>query len=453
MKLVITLALSLLFLLATLWVALASGPDLEAAGDAPAVFDPGPKHLWNRLYGALVVRTDQTGAVYGADDVDPLLWPQTEHLLTGPSHRRALNLLDEFLKTHAENLIRDPAKRALLQHSLWAIFDWSALRGDTHTAERTELQVRLAKVMRRLALTPQEIKSLPDNYAQAVASGGFAREYDAANRNRAFLPPDLLQPRGPWVCIKGDWGPVAESHVIEVSGRSRFFVFVRLPQGRKETLDYFRTLWNFSEPWVKSDLAQALDPELSPELPQFPVGTEVALLRQMMLIDDSGAVVPSPITESLQIRVYRTITSRHDHNNVTIDWPAARTEQDFYETRFSQAEFLAGHAGGLRAVGQHETEFPIFQTEGSDFFEQAAKQNVAPKPGRVILSSCVGCHSAPGIKSVRSCRRLLKPNRPQIDPDPPYDALWWETGHTADWKSGHYDWGLLTGYWRAGNFR
>src|SRR5262249_31736711 len=121
----------------------------------------------------------------------------------------------------------------------------------------------------------------------------------------------------------------------------------------------------FENPEVKSDLVAAPDSELNPDLPQFPVGTQVALLRQMMLIDDRGAVEASPITESLQTRVYRAITARHDHNNVTIDWPAARTEQDFYEIRLSRTEFLAGHACGLRAVGQSETEFPIFQTQGS----------------------------------------------------------------------------------------
>jgi len=37
---------------------------------------------------------------------------------------------------------------------------------------------------RRLALTSEEIKSLSDNYVQAVACGGFAIEYDRANRER-----------------------------------------------------------------------------------------------------------------------------------------------------------------------------------------------------------------------------------------------------------------------------
>jgi len=382
-----------------------------------------------------------------------LFWDQTEHLLAGSSHSIALRVLDEFLRTHAENQIRDPAKRALLQRNLWAVFDWSARRGDNHIGERRELQIRLARVLRRLALTGEEIKSLPDNYAQAIASGAFARAYDPENRERVFLPPDLLQAKGPWVCIRGDSRPVAGDHVGTFSGRSRFLVFVRLPQGRTATVGYFRTLWNARETWTGSEVDNVRG-ELNPDLPQFPVGTQVALLRQMMLFDDAGRLVPAPVTESLQIRVYRTITSRRDHNNITIDWPAARTEQDFYEIRLSQALLLAGQAGGLRAVGRSETEFPLFHTQGDDFFEVAAKQHTTPpaarpEPGSRILFGCANCHSAPGINSVQSRRHLLKPNRVQLDPDPPYDAMWWETEATANYKAHEYDWGLLNGYWRA----
>jgi hypothetical protein len=447
MKLLATVIFLFLLLLAVLHKAPATIPSPDDASGAAVIYDPNPNHVWNRLYEALIVRRDQTGARYGVDALDPLFWLNTEHLLAGSSHRNALSVLDEFLRDHAENQIRDPAKRALLQRVLWAVFDWSA-RGDNRTAERRELQIRLARVMRRLALTREEIKSLPDNYAQAIASGAFAREYDSGNRDRAFLPPDLLQPRGPWVCIKADLEPVAKDHIIAASGRSRFLVFVRLPQGRKATLNYFQALWNVREPWTKSeiDVGQV---DLNPDLPQFPVGTQVALLRQMMVFDHDGTLVPAPITESLQIRVYRAITSRHDHNNVTVDWPAARTEQDFYEIRFSQAQFFAGQAGGLRAIGRSETEFPLFHTHEVDFFELAAKQHIPPAPGGPILDSCAACHSAAGINSVQSRRQLLKPNRAQLDPDPPYDSIWWETELSADWKARLYDWGLLNGYWRA----
>ena len=88
-----------------------------------------------------------------------------------------------------------------------------------------------------------------------------------------------------------------------------------------------------------------------------------------------------------------------------------------------------------------------------DFFEYAAKKHTpVKKPEGRILDRCVGCHSAPGINSLQSRRQLLKPNRPQRDPDPsgsPYDALWWEAGYTLTWKANRFDWGLLNGYWQA----
>jgi len=428
--------------------------NFPASGSRPTIYDPNPNHIWNRLHDALLTRRDPTGDAYGVDEIDPLLWARTEHLLSGSSHQRALALLDEFLRTHGENQIRDPAKRALLQSKLWAVFDWSALSSIDHRAERRELQIRLAEAMRRLALTPAEIKSLPDNYAQAVASGAFAKEYDPADRERVFLPPDLFEPRGSWVSIQGDQGPVAETHVSFASGRSRFLVFVRLPQGRQATLDYFHTLWDVPQPWVRSEVdpAQGL---LDPALPQFPEGTQAALVRQMMLFDRNGVLVSTPITESVQIRVYRTITARHDSDRVDVDWPAARTEQDFHEVRLTQSQLFAGQAGGLRAIAPTATELPVFQTQGEDAFESSAKQH-SPLPkllGGRILERCAGCHSASGINSLRSRRHLLKPNHAQLDPKPPYDSLWWESENTAIWKASRFDWGLLNGYWQADNQR
>src|SRR5580700_6019223 len=123
------------------------------------IFDSNPSHLWNRLYAALLIREDRQGNELGADSLDPLLWTQSEHLLAKPSHERALHVLDEFLQTHAENLIHDPLKRALMQRDLWAVFDWSVQQSPgrdrpEYNKEKQELQARIAEVLRRLALTP-----------------------------------------------------------------------------------------------------------------------------------------------------------------------------------------------------------------------------------------------------------------------------------------------------------
>ncbi|MGH9703097.1 MAG: hypothetical protein ACRD4K_06955, partial [Candidatus Acidiferrales bacterium] len=286
----IATAIATLTLLAILRVPPSKKTHSEATRGPVVLFDPNPKHLWNRVYEGLWIRKDSVGNACGTDALDPLLWMETEHLLTGASHQQALIVLDEFLRTHWEKEIRDPLKKAILQRDLWAIFDWSAIPGGQHDSERRELQTRLAEALRRLELTASEIKSLPDNYAQAIASGEFEKEYDRANRERAFLPFDLPDPLGPWVCMRGDRGPVAEMHVGETSGRSRFLVFVRLPAGRQATLDYFHALWNVSDPWSTGQIDVGRG-DLNPNLPQFPVGTQVALLRQMMTFDRAGALV------------------------------------------------------------------------------------------------------------------------------------------------------------------
>ena len=96
------------------------------------LYDPDPQHLWNRLHEALFIRTDLDGVQHGFDQLTLLYWagqapsyPGTKHLLIEPAYTQALATLDQFLSTQGERLIRDPLKRALLQHDLWALFDWS----------------------------------------------------------------------------------------------------------------------------------------------------------------------------------------------------------------------------------------------------------------------------------------------------------------------------------------
>jgi hypothetical protein len=447
-----------------------SAPENNEKSGVP--YDPNPAHIWNRLHDALLIREGPTGAKYGEDSLDPLLWGNTKHLLAQPSHDRALRVLDQFLETHAENLIHDPVKRAIMQRDLWAVFDWSVERqpGDEDESafqkERHELQIRLAEVLRRLALTSKEVESLPDNYAEAVASKTFAQEYDPDHRDRAFLPPDLFEPRGPWVLISGNGSePVARQHVSEFSGRSRFLVFVRLPGGRKSTLDYFQTLWNLPQPSIPpsgtnarvqvQDLQiQALQIQALQiqALPQFPAGTEVALVRQMTLFDERGNLVPAPITESVQIRVYQTITASKENRYESQDFEelSRRSGQAFYEFTLSRPQLFAGKAGGLRATERDEREFFV---RADDPFEPLVK-NLIPLQLRTgpIFLQCAICHSAGGINSLESRGRLLKPNPLQQDvPGKTYGPRWWASDQTINWKRDRNDWRLLNEYWRTGN--
>ena len=63
------------------------------SGSKPqTVYDSNPDHLWNRLYRAFYVRARQNGEEYGYDELDPLLWSESKHLLVGPSHQQAIKL-------------------------------------------------------------------------------------------------------------------------------------------------------------------------------------------------------------------------------------------------------------------------------------------------------------------------------------------------------------------------
>ncbi len=73
-------------------------------------------------------------------------------------------------------------------------------------------------------------------------------------------------------------------------GRSAFRVFLRFSEGRKATVAYFAKLSDFPRPLllIREPNRRKETLALSPDLPQFPVGTQTALVRQMLLIDNEG---------------------------------------------------------------------------------------------------------------------------------------------------------------------
>src|SRR5215208_4104368 len=125
-------------------VAAPQGPRCARGSDGWGVYDADAGHLWNRLYRRLYLRTARDGKEYGRDELDPLLWITTGHLLGGESQAQASACLAEFSETRGERLVADPLKRAMLQRDLWAVFDWTTQRSDGLTAEGRELRRRLA---------------------------------------------------------------------------------------------------------------------------------------------------------------------------------------------------------------------------------------------------------------------------------------------------------------------
>jgi hypothetical protein len=422
-----------LLLLAAIGGLLLAGRTPGDAPEAPAS-RPAPRfvpyasdqgHPWNRLHQALFVREMPDGGRY-VHTTDPLLYRGGTFLLEGDPHREAIKLLDQFLAGSGDRLIDDPLKRLFLQRDLWAAFDYAAWYPDDwvfkskYEPAAVALRNRLAKAVGRLALGDRELAALPDNYALAVKSKQYPTDHDPGHPGRPFLPPDLFDPAGPWVRfhVSSIGEVMTPRHFEGAGGRAVHVVFLRLPGGRAATEQYLKGL--------KRDAVK-----------QFPPGSMVAMVRRALAVDRSAKVRVTPVTELVQVRVYRRIP-----DDPEADQHGDSGEQDVCEFVLDRAELFAGRHG-LRAVGPGDPAEPFFErTEGDDPFE---RNNRPLTPGMPQLKTCIHCHSAPGVYSVLS---MTNPRRQLRGSDAePFRTYAWdvEMNSTVQAKVKRFDWGLLRG--------
>ena len=407
------------------------------------------------------------------DDTQLLYWGNTEQLIEGVSHVEAIAILDEFLGEDGEVLIEEPMKRAILQRDLWALFDWSIRSRVWNSNETREnqlalhklaLQKRLVAVMKRIALTAEQIKALSDNYSLAAQSRAYPREADTVESGAPYLPPDLLnEETGPWVRIYGagaDWG--AERHVRHMGGRSLFWVYLRTPGGREATWDYLVKLRDFGRPYEAITLDRSADQSPrrltslllthtnvmeSSELPQFPEGSQAALVEQALLIDDTGTIKPTRVTLKVQLRVFKDFEKRDPADPV-------------YELRLYRRALFARQSGGLVAMGVEDKVFPGFGMHDFDAFQWRRNQSPNRGPSMMEALECTSCHGDNGIYSFNSRHRIIGlPGRsmPQqglgrstqsgpVSSDNPVPRSS-DVNQAIHWKKQQYSWGRLEGLW------
>jgi hypothetical protein len=365
------------------------------------LYDPDPKHLWNRLHRALHVRLTDLGnpdkeqpllpgdQSSHALELDAFLWPnRSTYLRFGQPHKTALEVLDEFLAKDGDKLVREPTKRAFLQRDLWAVFDWTR---SWHTdGPGRNLRTRLAKVMQRLALSPEEIKALPDNFAVV-----------AATKKVAGFPADVWDAQGPWVLVGDDnknttgartLTPVHESFF---GGRSAFLVLVQAGDSRDQTIKFVQQL---------NDRGKS-----SP--------ARVALVRRMLLIDKEGRIRLTPITETVQTR-------------------GEGAEREF---KLDRKAFLAGKTKqSIRPVTEDDRERPEIVFLGA---------NAGDRPA-LILKSCFHCHQGEDMNTrtqTFSARVGPMRARPRLI-DSTLDD---EVAKSIRWKHDQFMWGKLQGLWEG----
>jgi hypothetical protein len=275
------------------------------------------------------------------------------------------------------------------------------------------LRKPLAGVMRRLALSAEQIAALKSNYADAVASGEFARAFDPENPNKPYLPPDLLDPNGTWVELGRTEGPTAPRHLSDENPftNSVFTVHIRLPGGRAATLEFVERLQKLSAAQANADPNAYTGMLYNRNLPQFPRGTALALVRHAMLIDNARQATLSPIIETVQMRTILTDGFPSDEQMQSPSMGTARlvairkTAQSVQEFRLIRARLFAGKSGGLQPLTLDERDFKTgMATHREDEFERfVAGDPGFPRQAQSIpvLEGCYSCH-LPGSYSFES---------------------------------------------------
>ena len=183
--------------------------------------------------------------------------------------------LEQALKDAlAESTPRSPLHRALMQADVWAAYDILSRVRETNgqLGERIRALLRsLDQFIGKLALTSEEIATLPRNYSTSQSEQGL---------------PDVFDDNSGWMEV--EWLPY------------------RL---HDESADHRRAARVFLKPATKAqkflaDVNATLGQRKYPLTDQTGILDGAALVTEDLLIDSHGRAVPSPLTHEVQLRTF-----------------------------------------------------------------------------------------------------------------------------------------------------
>lgn len=364
-------------------------PVRSTNSDARKQTDP-----YDVLYDVVMTRY-KDGKAYAQDETSPSIFAWSEFPFDDRTFEKFVAALDGFAALPQGQIEEYSAvKRALMQRHLWTVFDstfdwdwkpnwwWSGRKSfpKTHMDRRKAVQPKLASLMRRLALTREQILGLPNPLAATVKAELFSKAHDPADRFKPFLPPDIYAHESSWICLGEDKEPIpAGEHTSRLYSRSMFLQFIRLPQGRDETLEHLDRIRKRPH--------------------QFPVGTQFALVEQPFLISKDDELVLSPMVTSVQLRAYlnvaRRFSSSEDNPQVT---------QCVAEFVMQPRELMKGNAV-MKAMGPDDFRYDAGAPDSVGFnprdpFATGEIAGRMPKTSR--LHQCMSCHGGAGGRGVRT---------------------------------------------------
>ncbi|MGC4006304.1 MAG: hypothetical protein QM811_25565 [Pirellulales bacterium] len=328
-----------------------------------------------RLHALLFERKDVSGRSY-PHMVDPPLWPLSNWPLEDEGHRALLKLFDELAAADMSQAAWTPRRRALARREVRQIFDWTFEGNHDEEAKRETLRRRATAAMRRLALTAEQIAALPANL-------NFPTNVET--------PPHVRDAQAGWVTMQlRDDERYAHDHRARFGERSAFVATFRHPAGRVAAEAYFKLLAATEYPPKRADSGIGFFEHRG--IPEFPLGTQVGLLRTAVLIDAGGASVASPLVENLQVRTF-----------LKIDDPTKQDHMRTEEYALDRASYLRDRTPRLHAVGPEDDEPIVFRSHGDDPFEAPERRTLYPK----VLRACADCHRDRGAASLLGFTRAL----------------------------------------------
>lgn len=244
-----------------------------------------------------------------------------------------------------ETKSRSPIERALMQADVWAAYDIIYEKGVESGVDTQERKPALLSLLRRfirkLALTSDQIKTLRNNYLDAVNESKLPNLFSIES---GWLEIELLPQR-------------SHDHAADYRRATRVFVKPRTtPANSRQFVESLKQNQHH-------DQVEA-----------------VALVIQNLLIDTAGRVVPSPLSTEAQFRFYR--------NDAKTGAVTAEPRQ--YE--LSRRKLLTKPASG--GFIEHSPTSPAFLTSSGNDFDFASWIHEANAVVMVPLRvRCTQCHN------------------------------------------------------------
>ena len=375
--------------------------------DAPQpIYSDSPSDPWNRIFYCLFTRRVEarvssdypegapfTGYSQGMDlqvstrtferleigdrAIDPL-YPNSfvvtgaRAVLTEPKYSEFAKALQDALN---ENAFRPAVARALMQSDLWSAYD--QLHGEYTRPDQKELEQHrrvladlLGHLIRRVALTPDEIRSLPANYFRAM---------------RQQPLPDVFNKASGWVEIL--WFP-QRMHELAAGDRRVARVFLK-PTHASDLHDDLRKIVEGLRR-ENGDPASGLD--------------GVALVMQLLLIDTNGRLTPTSLTTDVQVRLF-------ERTGVEKTGVGAFKDSKIQMAEISRRLVISDPtSGGLAADAEDSPAY--LPSAGNDYTFASPQSQVQGAPIQVHLRTrCALCHG-PDLTQVVTFNIAMPPHIP-----------------------------------------